>query len=103
MANLTFLEKRRIPIYDDPSQVEMGIVEFDHDKCSSCGMCMKICPACTLEMIGKKVQMKQQIECMMCSDCVAICPEGAITATRSYRYTGYYKSIGLGNLQMPRL
>ena len=103
MANLTFLEKRRVPIYDDPSQTEWGIVEFDYDKCSSCGMCVKICPASTLEMIDKKARMKQPLECMMCSDCVAICPEGAITATRNYRYTGRYKTIGSGALLKPRL
>ena len=33
MANMTFSERRQIPIYDDPAQVEWGIVEFDHDKC----------------------------------------------------------------------
>ena len=103
MANLTFSEKRRIPLYDDPSQVESGVVEFDHEKCSSCGMCVKICPASTLEMIDKIVRMKQPSECMMCSDCVAICPEDAIVAIRNYRYTGCYKTIGLGELQAPRL
>jgi heterodisulfide reductase subunit A-like polyferredoxin len=103
MVNLTFSERRRIPIYDDPSQVEWGIVEFDYGKCSSCGMCAKICPSSALEMIDKKPRMKQPLECMMCSDCVAICPEEAITAIRNYRYTGYYKTIGFGNLQKPRL
>lgn len=103
MTNLTFFEKRRVPIYDDPSQVEQGIVEFDYEKCSSCGMCVKICPSSTLEMIEKKVRMKQPLECMMCSDCVAICPEGAITAIRNYRYTGRYKTIGSGALLKPRL
>jgi formate hydrogenlyase subunit 6/NADH:ubiquinone oxidoreductase subunit I len=54
-------------------------------------------------LIDKKPRMKQPIECMMCADCVAMCPEDAITATRNYRYTGYYKTIGFGNLQKPRL
>jgi ferredoxin len=103
MANLTFFEKRRIPIYDDPSQIEFGIVAFDYEKCVSCGMCVKVCPASTLEMIEKKPRMTQTLECMMCSDCVAVCPEGAITATRNFRYTGRYKTIEFGNLQLPRL
>lgn len=103
MSNLTFSEKRRIPIYDDPTQVEWGVVEFDHEKCSSCGMCVKICPSSGLEMRDKEVRMKQPIECMMCSDCVAICPEAAIVAIRNFRYTGRYKTIGLGKLQEPRL
>jgi formate hydrogenlyase subunit 6/NADH:ubiquinone oxidoreductase subunit I len=103
MTNLTFFEKRHVPIYDDPSQIEFGIVAFDYGKCVSCGMCVKVCPASTLEMVNKKPRMTKILECMMCSDCVAVCPEGAITATRNYRYTGRYKTIGFGNLQMPRL
>ena len=103
MANLTFSEKRRIPLYDDPSQVEWGVVEFDHEKCCGCGMCVKICPSSTLEMMDQKVRMKQPVECMMCSDCVAICPEDAIVAIRNFRYTGRYKTIGFGELQAPRL
>lgn len=103
MANLTFSEKRRIPIYDDPAQVEFGIVEFDYKKCKNCGICVKICPASTLEMVDDKPRMTQKLECMMCSDCVAICPEQAITAVRNYRYTGRYKTLGFGNLQKPRL
>ena len=103
MENFTFFEKKRIPIYDDPAQVQWGIVEFDNNKCSSCGVCVKICPASTLEMIDKQIRMTQVIECMACSDCVAICPEQAITITRNFKYSGYYKTIGLGDLQAPRL
>ena len=103
MANLTFSERRRIPIYDDPSQVEWGMVAFDHEKCSGCGLCVKICPSNTLEMTDKKAGMKQPVECMMCSDCVAICPQEAIVAIRNFRYTGRYKTIGFGELQAPRL
>lgn len=103
MANLTRSEKKRIPVYDDPTQVQWGIVEFDYEKCSKCGMCVKACPASSLEMVDKQPRMTEKIECMMCSDCVAICPEGAITATRNFRYTGYYKTIGFGDLQKPRL
>jgi flavoprotein len=103
MANLTFSEKRRIPIYDDPAQVQYGVVEFDYEKCRQCGMCVKICPASTLEMVDNQPRITQTLECMMCSDCVAICPEGAIVAARNFRYTGRYKTIGFGDLQPPRL
>lgn len=103
MSYLSFLEKKRIPRYDDPAQVEWGMVGFDYDKCSGCGLCVKLCPTDTLIMVDKKVEMKEPIECMMCSDCVAFCPEDAITATRNYRYTGFYKTLGYGDLTMPRL
>lgn len=103
MANITFLERRRIPIYDDPSQTEWGLVEFDHEKCTGCGLCVNLCPSDTLIMEDKKVRMKQPVECMMCADCVAFCPEDAIVATRNYKYTGFCKTIGYGDLQKPRL
>ena len=50
-----------------------------------------------------KAQTKGTIECMACADCVPICKEGAITLTRSYRYSGFCKTIGSGNLTPPRL
>lgn len=103
MAHLTRPEKRRIPIYDDPDQIQWGVVEFDHEKCNQCGLCIKICPTSTLEMVDKKPRMTEKIECMMCADCVAICPEDAIIATRNFRYTGCYKTLGSGDLQKPRL
>ena len=89
--------------YDDPSQIEWGIVAFDNEKCSSCGLCIKICPCDTLKMNDKKIKMKEIIECMACGDCVAFCPENAISLTRNYRYTGFCKTIGFGDLVLPRL
>ena len=103
MSNISFSERRRVPIYDDPNQVEWGLVEFDHEKCSACGLCVKLCPSDAIIMEDKKLKMKEPVECMMCADCVAFCPEGAITATRNYRYTGFCKTIGYGDLTPPRL
>lgn len=104
-GNLTFSEKHRIPIYNDPEQIKNGVVAFASEKCNGCGFCIKACPAGALEMVDKKSRMRTDIfnQCMACGDCVAICPEGVIRTVRSYAFTGYYKTIERGELSPPRL
>ena len=103
MGNFSFFEKKKIPTYDDPSQIEQGAVAFNQYKCTGCGFCVKACPACAIELKDKKARMVDPPECMACGDCVAICPEDVITLVQSYRYTGRYKTIDQGKLEMPRL
>lgn len=105
MGNLTFSEKRRIPIYDDPDQINNGHVQVDNDKCTGCEFCVKACPADVLVVENKLSKMHEDSinECMGCGDCSAICPEGAIIVTKGYEYTGYYKTIDRGDMVPPRL
>jgi ferredoxin len=103
MGNLTFAEKKKIPRYDDPSQIEMGEVQFNLEKCNGCGFCVKACPADAIKLQDKKAKLNDRYECMACADCVAICPEKAVTLVKSYRYSGRYKTIDQGRLEMPRI
>ena len=103
MGYMTLREKWRIPRYDDPNETQMGDIAFDAARCSGCGLCIKACPADAIIMQEAKAKVKDIIECMACGDCVAICKEEAITLTRSYCYSGFYKTIDSGTLTPPRL
>ena len=106
MTSLSRSEKRKIPTYDNPDEIQPGEVEFDYEKCSSCQLCIKICPADILVINNKKpVMVSSRInECMACGDCAAICAEQAIAVKKSFRcITGFYKTIEHGDLLPPRL
>ena len=105
MKYLSFLEKRQIPIYNDPKQIINGLVEIDMEKCDGCGWCTRVCPADALELTDKTAKMRTDIfnECMGCGDCAAICPEEAIRPVKGVEYSGFYKTIGHGEMLPPRL
>lgn len=99
------LDRFRIPSYDDPEQMEFGIVEIDLEKCTGCGLCAGACAASAIEMVDKKPRVKQASEnaCAFCGDCVAICSVGAITMKRPFRFKGFYKTTDHGEDSPPRL
>ena len=103
MGYMTFREKWRIPRYDDPNETQMGDIAFDTERCSGCGLCVKACPADSIVLANGKAGVDGNMECMACGDCVAICKEDAISLTRSYCYSGFYKTIDSGELAPPRL
>lgn len=54
-------------------------LRIDHEKCVSCGVCVKKCPMGAL-YIGDKGQLKLQINsCILCRQCKAECPKQAIS------------------------
>jgi len=105
MGKFGFFDRFRIPSYNDPEQMEFGIVEIDLEKCTGCGLCAGACPAKTLDMVDKKPRPKKAPEngCAFCGDCVAICSAGAITMKKPYRFTGFYKTLDDGESSPPRL
>ena len=56
-------------------------VSVDYVKCTSCGLCVKVCKGGTLALKDKKVIIDQTkwLGCIACGHCLAICPTDAIT------------------------
>ena len=54
---------------------------FDIEKCISCGLCSKDCPANAIEMVdveGKKRPLFYLDRCVFCFQCADTCPKKAI-------------------------
>lgn len=50
-------------------------IEFDPDKCTSCGKCEERCRAQAIKVVSRYVDDSR---CVRCFECTAECPEGAI-------------------------
>ena len=62
MEKFGFIDRFRIPTYNDPQQMEFAIVEIDAGKCTGCTLCVGACPARTLIMVEKKARAKKGSE-----------------------------------------
>jgi uncharacterized protein (DUF362 family)/ferredoxin-like protein FixX len=52
----------------------------DEEKCQSCGVCAKVCPAQAIEM--KQIPEFHDDKCIQCFCCVELCPHNALKAIR---------------------
>lgn len=86
------------------TDVILGKVYIDSEKCIGCGMCTKCCAAASLEVVDKKSRMVEGrlAFCMSCGDCVAICPEAAIDLTDFIEFRGFFKYLDRGKPDWPR-
>ncbi len=57
-------------------------LELYRDKCTGCGMCIKVCPHGVFEINEKKAVIMDRDACMECGACEQNCPVQAI-AVRS--------------------
>jgi nitroreductase/NAD-dependent dihydropyrimidine dehydrogenase PreA subunit len=75
VENRQFLEKsKRIVLYGR----EITPPHINIDKCTGCGLCVKVCPALVFELREKKSEVIYGEGCFACGHCWAVCPEDAV-------------------------
>lgn len=46
--------------------------------CKGCGICVAFCPKNALELVGERVHMREDGQCVLCGQCEMRCPDYAI-------------------------
>lgn len=69
-------------------------IKINHDKCTGCASCVKVCLARCFKIVGKKANIINLDECMECASCWYICPEDAIQFFWPKGGTGYKSEWG---------
>jgi NAD-dependent dihydropyrimidine dehydrogenase PreA subunit len=59
-----------------PDVVTLSLYE---EKCTGCGMCVKVCPHDVFELSGRKAVIARRDFCMECGACALNCPYQAIS------------------------
>lgn len=61
-----------------------GRIDFDYNKCVSCGMCIKACPQQAIRLIESSRQLRPVVDnsrCILCFCCKEMCPYNAVSFT----------------------
>ena len=59
-------------------------IECDPEKCTSCGICAKVCPVNAITMAG--IPEFHDASCIQCFCCIELCPIGALRVVRTEAY-----------------
>jgi nitroreductase/NAD-dependent dihydropyrimidine dehydrogenase PreA subunit len=54
------------------------LIRINRDTCTSCGICVQVCPAGVLTMKDDFPFAHHPGSCIFCAHCAAVCPEGAL-------------------------
>lgn len=58
---------------------DVATLNVDADRCTGCGMCLEVCPHEVLEIVEKRVRIRNRDACMECGACSRNCPAGAVS------------------------
>jgi len=50
-------------------------ITIDEKSCDGCGKCVEICPKNVLSKLGKRIEVRRLLDCMLCEDCMEACPK----------------------------
>lgn len=85
-----------------PTGIEKGVMRFDAEKCTNCGLCILNCPFKCLEMDAEEhPKMKGEYTCMSCFNCLVACPTEAICIERTFNVTGGFFDTRIPPVKMP--
>ncbi|MBI4862967.1 MAG: 4Fe-4S binding protein [Candidatus Riflebacteria bacterium] len=77
-----------------------GMVEFDRDRCTLCGICARCCPVGSIVVPTTRGEVPHVASggpdiylCFACGNCVAACPHHAATLKRRYTTHTYYNRL----------
>jgi len=54
-------------------------LQLDEDKCTACGMCVKVCPHEVFTITERKAKIVNRDQCMECGACAKNCAYDALT------------------------
>lgn len=93
-----------------------GHVVIDPERCISCGLCVRKCPAEALcVMKEEKTWTVDRLRCVVCNSCVEVCPVQCLTMDPHYTpavlthagtetiYITYVKPVRPVNVTQPKL
>ncbi len=73
----------------------MSLLEIDLSKCDQCGMCVAVCPVCTIAANDNGPHALHEENCISCGHCTAVCPQDALTNTKISHLTQATIDCGL--------
>ena len=56
----------------------MDLIRVNREKCTQCGVCVKICPPMILHLEKDGPRVENPQACIACGHCVAVCPNMAL-------------------------
>lgn len=83
----TILKSSIIYSFFKPNKMDRNF--WINDKCNSCGLCKKICPAQNITMVASRPKWNHQ--CEQCLSCMHFCPKLAIQYRRGTMKRGRYR------------
>ncbi|MFW5912132.1 MAG: 4Fe-4S binding protein [Candidatus Hadarchaeota archaeon] len=63
----------------------------DRDKCVSCGICARVCPAWAIEYDDEEKPIIDLGRCIYCGECAENCPTNAIEMSKNFELASFNK------------